>query len=213
MGKNLLMIFIIGLMPVIIQAQEWELKKNEKGIKAYTRDYPSLKFKEYLVTTSIPADIKTVITAFTDFSQYHLLYPETADYEVLEKSSELLVSYMRIKTPFPAKDRAGIFQNKFTYNPASKTIYVEISCLNDKHEVASKYIRIPYCTGYWEFKEVEENVVEVKHQFVTDPGGFAPAFIVNAKTINNPFKTLEVLTELSSQEKYRKHDSVFAKAM
>ncbi len=207
LGFLLCFTFIIST----IYAQEWELKKDEQGIKAFTRDYPSLKFNEYLVTTTINAELKSVIAAFTDFSKYDLIYPETKNFKVLKEADNVLISYLRIKTPFPAKDRDGIFKNVFTFDKANNKIHVDVSCITDEYETEKGLVRIPFCKGSWDFVEVSPGKVDVRHQFITDPGGFAPAFIVNAKTVNNPFMTLQVLRELSVQKEYNQVDSKYTK--
>jgi hypothetical protein len=201
----LISLLLINLQTPLDAQKNWELRKDEKSVKAYTRDYPELSFKEYLVETVVDADLKTVLAAFTDFSKYDLIYPETEGYRIIELTDKSLISYLKIKTPFPAKDRYGIFRNVFTMSSDNKKVHVDIDCLTDeKYQQDGSGILIPFCAGTWDFEQISDNQVTIRHQFISDPGGFAPAFIVNAKTVNNPIKTLLAIKELSKEEKYKK---------
>jgi hypothetical protein len=64
--------------------------------------------------------------------------------------------------------------------------------------LSDDYLRIEISQGSWIFKKIDDNRVEVIHQFMSDPGGNIPKWIVNMFIVSGPYKTLENLKEISA---------------
>jgi len=200
-------LFSISFIATEISGQtDWEFRKEEEGIKAYTRTREGIKFNEYLVTMTLEASINEVLSLFKDFDAYAGIFPKTSDHKVYLDEPDRHITYTRLNIPFPARDRDIVFDNVLKYDSAQKKLSIEIQCIPEKYETNSSLIRITVCDGGWEFQDIGNGKVEVRHHMIVDPAGFAPAFIVNAKTIEDPIKTLKSMREHLASHPYKKQD-------
>ncbi len=197
---------LMTLFTCQLEAQtEWELEKEEDGIMAYTRNKPGIKFKEYKAEMEIKATLSQALALFKDFSVHPKLFPGTSDIKVVLDEGNHYVTYVKFDLPFPARDRDGLFDNNLTYESTSKTLKVEVKCLTDEFETNPDLIQMEYCEGYWKFIDIGNGKIKVINQLIIDPAGFAPAFIVNSKTVDDPIKTFKSLRVMIDNDKYRGH--------
>jgi len=184
---------------------EWELKKEDEGILAYTRSREGIKFKEYKVEMEMSASLSQVMAIFKDFEVYTDLFPGTEDVKVLHNDPEHHITYIKFDIPFPARDRDAIFDNHLSYNEEEKSLIVDVKCLTDEYETNPKLIQILFCEGGWKFTDLENGKLLVHHNLIVDPAGAAPAWIVNSKTVKDPIRTLKSLRKMINDNKYRGH--------
>ena len=81
-----------------------------------------------------------------------------------------------------------------------------MSCVNDFYEPSKKYIQIEHCSGFWNITQLSDGNIDIVHQFVLDPGGFVPSFIINLQTTKNPIKSFKLLKELILLPKYQNQE-------
>lgn len=170
---------------------EWEFRKEEDGIKAYTRSREGIKFNEYKVSMTLDATLNDMLSLFKDFDTYASIFPDTEDHKVFLNEPARHITYVRLDIPFPARDRDIVFDNVLSYNASQKILSIDIQCVPEKYQTNDRLIRITVCDGGWEIQDIGNGQISVKHNMIVDPAGFAPAFIVNAKTIDDPIKTLK----------------------
>ena len=197
-----LLLFFMGCLT---GQTEWELKKEEEGITAYTRKREGIKFNEYKVSMTLNADLNQVLSLFKDFEVYPELFPGTEGIKVFLDKPDHHVTYIKFNIPFPARDRDAIFDNRISYNKATKKLKVDVKCLTDEYETDESLIQIKFCEGFWEFTDLGNGSLLVEHQLIVDPAGFAPAWIVNSKTVDDPIKTLKSLKLMIKDKKYLGH--------
>lgn len=205
--RSLFVFFLVFVSLSIMLAQdgEWEFKKEEEGIKAYTRSKEGIKFNEYLVTTTIKSSLSQVLALMKDFSVHADIFPNTEDHKVYLDEPGQYITYTRLDIPFPARDRDIVFDNRLSYDPDQKILKISVTCIPERYETDKSLIRITYCEGAWEFKDIGNGLLEVRNNMIVDPGGMAPAFIVNAKTIDDPIKTLISMKAHIDNERYKGH--------
>lgn len=197
-----ILIFLIAFLSDAYSQTEWEFRKEEEGIKAYTRTREGIKFNEYKVTMTLDATINEMLSLFKDFDTYASIFPGTEDHKVYLDEPTRHITYARLDIPFPARDRDIVFDNVLSYDATRKILSIDIQCIPDKYETNGRLIRITNCDGGWEIQDIGNGQVSVKHNMIVDPAGFAPAFIVNAKTIDDPIKTLKSMREHLSTHPY-----------
>ncbi len=189
-----------------LQAQTpWELEKEDDGIMAYTRSRPGIKFKEYKVHMEMEATLSQAMSLFKDFPVHHKLFPGTEGIKVMMDEGDHYVTYVKFDLPFPARDRDAIFNNVLTFDQRTKTLTTSVTCLDDEYETDPDLIQIKFCEGSWIFEDIGNGMLKVTNQLIVDPAGFAPAFIVNSKTVDDPIKTFKSLRVMIDNDKYRGH--------
>ena len=196
---------IIGLVAICtVHGQgEWKLRKESDGIYAYTRNIEESRFDEYRVETTMKGNLKSFYALMKDFDSYPMFFPDTENIQILKDLPDEHVIYIHTNAPFPAKDRDGVFRNVFSYSADSGLLRIDIACVNDGYVPNKKLIQIQTCGGFWEVTEKNQDEIFIRHQFVADPGGKVPAFIINLKTVQNPIKTLKSMRDHIESPKYQ----------
>jgi hypothetical protein len=182
---------------------EWNLRKESDGIYAYTRSLEGSRFDEYRVETTMKGNLESFYALIKDFDSYPEFFADTENIQILKNLPDEHVMYIHTNAPFPAKDRDGVFRNVFRYLPDRDLLRIDISCVNDGYVASKRLIQIKSCGGFWEVTEKNQDEIFVRHQFVADPGGRVPAFIINLKTVQNPINTLKSIRDYIGSPKYQ----------
>jgi len=189
---------------------EWKLRKEKEGIKAFTRPHKDYSISEYRVEAEMQSDISSIISLLTEENTYIKVFKDLEELKFLKKEDDLIELYLINKAPFPARNRDGFFISQFSYDSIEKVARIELSCPSSNYH-KSKFIEIKRCKGFWEFRQKEENLVQLSHQFIADPGGFVPGFIINIFLVNNPILTIQSMRRLLKEGNYELKEFEFMK--
>jgi hypothetical protein len=175
---------------------DWELRKDKNGIQVYTREHDGERILEYKAITIIHADLNCLIDLINGVDEYPSWTAncESAEiYEVINDSTR--IEYMTTAVPWPLADRDVVM--KFTIVKHTKD-YFEAILTSEPDAVPEqdKYVRIVISEGIWIFKQIDDERVEIYHQFYSDPGEGIPMWIVNMFIVSGPYKTLLNLKKL-----------------
>ena len=210
MKSFVLLILFVGVMSSVNGQGEWKLRKEKHGVKAFTRSHPDYSISEYKVESEVQGNISDIISIMTEESSYLRMFKDLKELKFYDQRDDYFELYLVNKAPFPARDRDGYFISQFSYDSKNKTARIDVTCPSTEHH-RKKYIEITRCQGFWKFVQQEESVVHVTQQFVADPGGFVPGFILNIFLVNNPITTIRDLKILLSEGKYKKKEFEFLK--
>lgn len=203
-------LFVISIVGEANSQSEWRFRKEKGGVEAYTRSKEGYSIDEYKVNAEIKGKISDIISIMTAEDSYLNIFNDLSELKFYEQRDDYFELYLVNEAPFPARDRDGYFISEFSYDHTSKTARIDITCPStDFHQ--KKYIEITRCEGHWKFIQKEENLVHVEHQFIADPGGFVPGFILNIFLINNPISTIHRLDELLQAGTFESKEFEFLK--
>lgn len=105
------------------QINAWKLASTKDDIKAYTRKVDHSKYLEYKIETQISSTVDDVLTLLTDTKQSKKIFPYLSEIELLRdelpESFDVLVV---IKTPFPVKNRIGVYTNHISRSQENKQV-------------------------------------------------------------------------------------------
>ena len=177
---------------------DWKLRKDRNGIRVWTRDHKGKGILEYLSKITIETSMEKLIDIIQNVDKYPVWTAncETASiYKVLTDTSR--IEYLTTKVPWPLEDRDVAMEFIIVENSDS-CFHANLTSVPDAVPLSDDYVRIEISEGSWIFRKVDDDRVEVIHQFLSDPGGSIPMFIVNMFIVSGPYKTLENLKELSS---------------
>lgn len=183
------------------QHQDWKLASTKNDIKAYTRKVEHSKYLEYKIETQANATIDETLEILIDPKNYKKIFPYLSQVDLLRnglpESYDVLVV---IKTPFPVKNRIGVYTNQISRNEDKKEIDIIIS-QNSELIPDTKHVKIKECYGSWNLKQTDENEIFITHTFFADPGGSIPAWIINAFALKQPMKTFSILKKMLESSK------------
>lgn len=176
----------------------WNLSFEDDNIKGYTRQVDHSKYLEYKLEMTCEGTIQNTLELITNIKNYKTLYPYLSKAEILANKlpAEFDVLVV-IDTPFPARDRIGVYSNVINH-VSQEEIHISIK---QKSELIpdTKYVNIVECYGSWLIKTIDDKHVSITHQFFADPGGSIPAWIINAFALKQPKKTFRILRKLLKQ--------------
>ena len=191
------MIYVFALILLSltdVQSDGWHLDKDRKGIRVYTREVKGFDIRQFRVlsnTSGKPEDIEHLIR---DLDNYDDWMPDVSSCKLLDMEDEnTLVYHMTIDSPYPVKNRDLVARMKFS-RPEPNILRITYENLPDYLPQSKKAVRIPYFTGYWEFTSVGDST-QIRNQFLSDPGGSVPSWIINAFMAGNPYQTVLNLKE------------------
>lgn len=183
---------------------QWELVKDEDGIKVFLKSVPGLKIKEFKGVTNINSSLDSILAVLYDADACpQWVYNCEEATRLRDIGFYEAYIYQVIDFPFPAKDRDLVLHTVMTQEPKSKEVTLTLNSAPD-YIPRTKNVRIKKSTGYYLLQPLPDGAVEVTWQHYTDPGGRLPTWIVNALLVDTPFKTLKNLKKIVHEQKYQR---------
>ena len=196
--------FLILLSGFSIFAQDnWELRKNKDNIKVYTKKVEGFSMKAFKATSVLETTIPRLVAVMMDADNFYKVVPTSKSSKLLKIVSDSeRIYYVSSDAPWPVSDRDGIYSMKFSQDPNTKAVTIEVGCLPDYIAKNDGYVRVPASEGLWRFTPFSDGKVEVYYQNVSDPGGSIPTWLANSSVINIPFETIKNLEERVAMKEY-----------
>ena len=183
-------VFIAFIVLLNIQNDsEWKKSLDKDEIVIYTRKNESSSIQEFLAKAEMEGSISKFREVMSDVDDYENWMPDVKSTEIIEENSENDFTYhMKLKVPFPFTKRDIVQQLIFT--GSDKELIIDILNKPDAIEVSEDFVRMPGGDGRWTIHQISENKISINFQYLTDPGGGIPAWLVNSFIVKNPHKTL-----------------------
>ena len=175
--------------------EDWVLEKNENGIKVYTRSTEGTDIKEFKAITTVPASVAVLDKVISDFEGYPDWQENVTTARILKKISEnQSIMHYSMDLPWPADDRDIVLKNTRTKLKNGGLKYT-LECMPDYIDDILDYVRITKAFGFWKFWPTKDGT-KIIYQFMADPGGSLPDFIINMFIVSEPFDSLSYLKSL-----------------
>lgn len=201
--------FLLSILSVLVWAQgEWELKKEEDGIKVYTKYVDNSDIKAYKAEAVLEGKLSSFIAVLKDVNAYNDLFDSADHVELIEETDTFHMHYLQTKVPWPISDRDGVYTNTYRQHYGTKAVTIDIASVDGVRPEEDGYVRIKDMKGYWLFYPVSNNAVEVTYEVHADPGGNVPSWVINMFLVDTPLSDIKNLQEQARLPKYanRKFD-------
>ena len=181
------------------QAQ-WDLDKNQEGIKVYTKTTEGSAFRTFKAVAYINAPVDEIIEVLKDVGQYTEWYGYTKTSKLLESNDGIQYNYIETTFPWPYKNRDMVYQMSMNFKHPQK---VEICLVGIPDYIPERegIIRMKKAKGYILLKSMNDKT-QITYEFHTEPGGRIPIWLANNSIAELPLKTLiglRKILETSSQ--------------
>lgn len=211
--KNLFFIFIL-LMSLPAFAQEWTLKKNEDGIKVYTRLPEGSKLEEVRATVRVKASLSAFAALLKDVDGYIEWAYNCVESKIVKAVCDTAQCYYtHTDLPWPASDRDLIFRSSLKQDSATLIIKTNSVCVPDMLKQNDGIVRIRTGRTSWTLTPLSGGFVDVDYFASIDPGGSVPTWLVNSTIDMGPFNTLQKVRELLEGGKYKNATFWFVKEL
>lgn len=198
-----LLIFLLIFSESLRGQENWDLVKNKKEIKIYSRTNTVSTFKEFKGVTEINASVNDFLAVLYDIEGLVDWAYNIKESKLMQRpDNHVQIYYAIAKAPWPYKDRDGVYRNEIEWDPQAGELFVKIEMLEEEAELNDAYVRMDGY-GFWKVKEIAKNRLVVTFQMQVDPGGSIKAWMANMFVSDSPFYTLMGLREAIKLDKYR----------
>ena len=195
--KKIILVTLTVMMICVVNAQNgWVLKKQEDGIKIYTRTQSNSKIKAIKVECIFNATLSQLAAVIFDINTNHQWVYRTKNYTVVKKNHPFdLYYYAEVETPWPVSNRDFIAHLKLSQNPVSRVMVVEAEnapyLLPQKQDI----VRIMHSIGKWVVTVQNQTSIKAEYTLFTDPGGNVPSWLMNMFIADGPLESFQKLKE------------------
>lgn len=192
----------------VANQDDWSEYRNEKGIRGYERSFPDTKYIETRSVAVVDKPIDLLWQILIDIESYPTWMYRCTDAELISQTDDLSrVLYFSQSVPFGSPDRQVITRAVTTRSEKSDSYDVRVISLDHENYQLNSDLNttdrqwMNAFRGRWILQRLDDERSEVTYTAFTDPGGFAPAFIVNRVIRNVTFNSLAGMIERSRELK------------
>ncbi len=184
--------------------KDWKLRKNKKGIKAYTRPVDVSPVDSFRGEIELDTDIQTLLGIFMDIPSYASIILLCSSIDIVKQVDETSQYLYTInKVVWPVKTRDNACFSKWFYDPETESVWLRLKTKPDYVPRNKKYIRVEIMTGYFKFTPNPNGKTDVVFEAIVEVGGWVPDWIVNFYQAEIPYMTLRKLEKKITDEKYK----------
>lgn len=176
---------------------EWQLKRDQDGIRVYTRPVPGSRYKAIRATVTVQAQLMELVALMMDVDACPRWVDRCKRAEVLEVRSETeLFLYTINNAPWPVANRDSVSRIFWTQDPQTHVITMTATAIDGMVPRRAKTVRLRQAEFVWEFRPLSDGRIVVTNEAHVDPAGPVPAWLVNMLLVESPFKTMQRLRRL-----------------
>ena len=198
---NKILILFVLIQAVLVKTaiaipteNNWQLIKNEDGIKVYIFETKYSDIVKAKTQTIIKAPLNKVKATLDDINHRHEWVPFLKVSRVLsEYKNNKRIEYSHFSAPWPASDRDFVYQIELIAESDQQLVYKMYSVETElKPEDVSK-IRADLYESIYTLTVIDKETTAVELIFHADPKGWLPNWIINIIQRVLPFKILRNL--------------------
>lgn len=182
---------------------DWTLKRDKDGVQVSTRSVEGSRHDAVRAEMDIDVALTELVAIMMDPTA-------CPDWVALCKKSEVvnqvsateLHVYTLNDLPWPARDRDVVAHVVWSQNETGK-VTMQATLVAGLVPAMNKALRLTEGTTQWEFSPISSTRTRVVSEAHVDPGGAAPAWLINMLLIDSPHKTMKNLRALAQTGRYR----------
>ena len=182
---------------------DWNLKKDKHGIKAYTKPVEGSSMKAIKAITEFNCSLETCIAVLRDIPHLTELFPDCEKVAKVEQTETSQIHYLHLKAPWPVSDRDATFQLEYSYDSETNSAFIKATTGVGEYPAQKGLVRLTDGGGSWKFTRVDKDHTSLEYYYHGNPGGSIPAWLANSVAEENPFQMLLNFHNLVKLERYQ----------
>lgn len=203
MNNLKLTFFLLFIITAGFSQSEWELKKENDGIKVYTREVEGSNLKAFKAEGIMKGKLSSFVGVLKDVESYIYLFNDMTESKIIEMTDTFHIHVTETKVPWPVDDRYGVYSNSYSQRYDHKTVTVNVNALDGYVAERKGKVRITEAKGHWTFHPLGDDNVEVTFEMHVDPGGNVPTWMINMFLVDTPMKDMKTLRERVALPQYQ----------
>ncbi|MFJ3483031.1 START domain-containing protein [Pseudomonas sp. NPDC090202] len=180
-------------------AEDWQLAKEEDGIKVYLTHSPDSQYQSFRGVARIKADVPTLTRLQENLTIGCTWLYTCADMRLVKIDGDTIYVYLTTALPWPASPRDMVLQVQ-TEQLDNGAIIRHLSAANGMEPPVPGMIRVEQLQGVWMMVPKGERDTEVTYQLKAEPAGYIPPWLANRFVTDIPMKTLKVLRAVAERQ-------------
>jgi hypothetical protein len=205
MKKNRLAVLPFIFLPMLIFGQsDWQLRKEQNGIRIYPKDVAGSALTATRAETTFDAPVQNCISVLKDVDGFTRLFPScTYTEKIAAKGDTVQTQYIRLDAPWPVTDRDYAFEYLFRKGAKRGSVHVITSCRPNAYPANPSMIRLDKGEGLWVFTPTAEGKTKLVYEFHGSPGGTVPAWLANSSVVDSPLEMLSNFQRLVKEDRHK----------
>lgn len=185
----------------------WKQYDEKDGVIGYERKVEGSKYLQTKAETPIDAPMEVLLEVLMDIPSFPQWMHKCKESTPLEKKGDYYrVLYFLQGVPLGSPDRDAIIEAKTEVDFSNGTCVTTLESIDHYASMSEKADsnrqRMDKFSGKFELKMIDRNHTWVRYTAFTDPGGFAPAFVVKGVIRKVTFDTVQNWARMAKDPKY-----------
>jgi hypothetical protein len=196
------LLFVARLVWRLSGSNEWELVRDQNGVKIYTLKAPGSDLIQVKGVVRVRSTLAGILSFMID--------PATCDdygcydsYIVERVDDHLLYSFCRVKLPFLFQPRELVIRSQIHQNAQTKEVLLMNTSAPDKVPPSDCCLRVTDMNNRLRFTPLGNGQVEFEYTMNMDEGGYLPDLLLNIKRPDRVYEVLSGLQKLLDREKFK----------
>lgn len=197
---------LLSIASTAAMAAEWELARDRKGIKVWTKEEPGYPIRAFKAVTVVESSLTGLVTLIMDTDRVDQWAYRVMRIEVLSRDDDAGTFVIRTETdfPWPLTNRDVVLVGKVSQDDKSRVVTIRSrSTPPGQYPLHPDFLRMPDMVGDWILRPLPGGRVEVTMIGRANPSGNVPFGVVNLIIHETPYLTLLGLRDMISNERYR----------
>jgi hypothetical protein len=175
------------------QNMGWEKINEEDGITVFRKSFPDSEVKGVGGECMINASIGKILWVLMDNDHKGDWVDKFKSTKTIDTPSELSnIQYAAFSMPFPVANRDFVYRYDFSVDESINAVIVDVKSVEHPKAPAKDTIGVRGVLLHGRYVLIPKgpNQTFVKAEYLTDPKGVLPTWVVNIVQKNWPYKTL-----------------------
>ena len=192
---------IVCLLTFTASAQEnWNLVKEEAGIKVYTKTESGSKYKAFKAEMQVSCKIEDILEVLKNTDSINNWVANCKEVKLLKTEDHDQYYYIETSLPLPFENRDMVYHFQYI-EINSEQERVNVTGVPDYVQPRKGIVRMVKTNGYWLLTSIDAHKTEVIYQMHVEPGGLIPAWLANPFIKNVPSSTFKELRNIVQKTK------------
>ena len=176
--------------PNISNSTPWQVWRTKDNIMVSYRNSEFKNLLEIKAQTTIRSTLSGFIFFIEDLPQVDKWLDNVNSAEIIQQISPTENTFItRFKGLWPISAREMVVHSRFWQNN-DLSIEISVTDASDINKASADAIRVKVHRAHWNIVPIKDGNIVITYQFIVDPKGKVPKWLVKSMTLRNMWRTL-----------------------
>lgn len=191
--------------------KQWQLVKEEGGVKVYQTSVVGSDYKEYRLEATVDATLAALVAINSDAPYMHHWMDSMESNLQVSGDEQRYITHTKTKVPWPAKNRDAVVETWIEQHPDTLQVTMTFQCVDNVVPPHKDYERVRRLSGFWQFTPQAAGRVNIVYQNHAEAGGKIPGWIANMFGVDVPLNSVKNMVKELRKDRYKSARKAFIK--